>query len=847
MQSRKLRIIQLILVILFLPGISFAQQTLDEIDATPWADAVSPLDGAAPVMESIPFRQVKHVNSDRQISLSGTWNLSDGQGISVNASVPCGIHYALMEAGVIPDPRLGRNDTIAEQCSYKEWTLERTFQYDGSMTDPLLSFKGVANKCRVWLNGEMIGEHEGMFGGPDIAVGSFLRKGENTIKVELSRILVLGGGWTKDANESWKNTVVANCVYGWHYCRIPSLGIWNDVLILDRPVNRIENPFIMTRHHNGDMRLGLTIPETTSGEIRLLITPDNFKGQSQAYKASINNAKGNVAFDFHINNPQLWWPNDAGEQHLYRAEVQLVKDGKIVSVCSRRFGVRTIEMKPLPIAEEEQAKCYKWLFCINGRDMFIRGTGWCTMDVMLEFTRERYERFLAVARQQHVQMIRAWGGGMPETDTFYDVCDELGIMVLQEWPTCWDSHFVQPYDLLKETVERNTVRLRNHPSLAMWGGGNESYNLVSPTIDMMGRLSKELDGTRVFHRGEPRGGSRHDYHCWWENAPITYNLRMTAHFWGEFGIPSLPNIETINHYMNGERYEWPPKPESTFTHHTATFGYSEDIENLTQYAGYFMPFTSLEDVILGSQLAQTEGVRHTLERARTMWPETTGALYYKLNDNYPGLSWSSVDYQGAIKPLHYFARRAFAPTTSVLLFDTTNLARQEVILPYYLLNDDTTLNGKQMKAHLTVWNHRMECVYDSTFTLVPKQMVEKIADIKLNATQTTSEMLYLKTDLIGTGNKVIARNWYFSNYETRQGVLLESKASEVVMKKKGNRIIITNLSNHPAVGVTLSAPGYAKIFMPSDNYVWIDPHETITITTNVPQSVAIDWWNRKRF
>ena len=833
-------------MLMSMSGTVYAQQTLEDVDGQSWADAVSPLDGSAPIMTGIPLGQVKHAPNDRQISLSGQWTLSDGQGVRVSAKIPGSIHAALMAASVIPDPRLGRNDTIAEQCSYKGWTLERTFQYDGSLTDPLLVFKGVANKCRVWLNGTMIGEHEGMFGGPDIAVGNLLHNGANTIKVELSRILVEGGGWTRDANESWKNTVVANCVYGWHYCRIPSLGIWNDVFICDRPQQRIENPFIMTRHHNGDMRLALTVPETASGEIRLLVTPDNFKGKGQAFKADITNAKGNIAFDFHIDKPHLWWPNDAGEQNLYRAEVQLVKDGKIQSVCSQRFGVRTIEMKPLPLPAEERAKCYKWTFCINGRDMFVRGTGWCTMDALLNFTRERYSRFLTVAKQQHVQMLRAWGGGMPETDAFYDLCDELGIMVFQEWPCCWDSHRVQPYDLLKETVERNTVRLRNHPSLTLWGGGNESYNMVGEALDMMGRLSVELDGTRLFHRGEPRGGSRHDYHCWWQNQPITYNLRMTAHFWGEFGIPSLPHIETIRHYMNGERFVWPPDPESTFTHHTATFGYSEDIENLTQYAGYFMPFTSLESIILGSQLAQSEGVRHTLERARTMWPETTGALYYKLNDNYPGLSWSSVDYQGAIKPLHYFARRAFTPTTTVLMFDTTNLSNQNVTLPYFLLNDNTALNGKQLKAHLTVWNHQMACVFDTTITLTAHKMAQKIADIRLNAKQTTSDMLYLKTDLTGPDKKLIARNWYISNYETRQGVLLESKPSELSMKRKGNRIVIKNLSDQPAVGVTLSAPGHASEFMPSDNYVWIDPHETVTVTTNLPNDVTIDWWNRKK-
>ena len=134
---------------------------------------------------------------------------------------------------------------------------------------------------------------------------------------------------------------------------------------------------------------------------------------------------------------------------------------------------------------------------------------------------------------------------MPETDDFYELCDKYGILVMQEWPTAWNSHNTQPYAMLQETVERNTKRLRNHPSLIMWGAGNESDKPFGPAIDMMGRLSIELDGTRPFHRGEAWGGSQHNYNCWWDDAHLNHNLNMTAPFWGEFGIASLPHIETV--------------------------------------------------------------------------------------------------------------------------------------------------------------------------------------------------------------------------------------------------------------------------------------------------------------
>ena len=820
-----------------------AQQALDDIDRQQWADAVAPIDIPAIVMKPIGAKKIKHQTSDCERSLAGVWTLR-GHGVNISAKVPGSIHTALMEAAVLPDPRIGRNDTLAEQCSYQTWTLERTFDDDGTMNNPLLTFKGIANRCRIWVNGKEAASHEGMFGGPDVELAGLLKHGKNHIKVELLPIPeIYNGGWPSTANEAWKHTVVANCVYGWHYAKIPSMGIWDDVIIKDRPVTRIEQPFFITRNTAGDMRLQLTLPNEVSGEVRLLVSPVNFKGPRQAFQAPLSHAKGFVALDFKVDNPQLWWPNDRGKQNLYQAEIQLLVNGRIQSVCSQCFGIRTIQMTPFPEGPKEDL--YNWTFMVNGQKMFVKGTGWCTMDALLDFSKARYERFLTLARDQHIQIIRAWGGGLPETDTFYDLCDELGIMVIQEWPTAWNSHETQPYDMLKETVERNTLRLRNHPALVMWGGGNESDKPYGKVIDMMGRASVVLDGTRPFHRAEAWGGSLHNYNCWWDDRHLNHNLNMTARFWGEFGIPSLPHMESVQHYMNGERYQWPPEKESVFTHHTPIFGTNGEIKKLSQYAGYFMPLTTLEEVVFGSQLAQVVGVRHTLERARTRWPETTGALYYKLNDNYPGLSWSSIDYYGAAKPLHYFVQRAFAPTTTLLLFDRTNLTAQEVDLPYYLVDDTLRLKGQRAAAHLTVWNHQMECVADTTIVFLPQHSVELLATIKLNTQQTDSEMLYFKSDLMDEGGRLIARNWYFSNYETRPGVILESKGATVTMQQEGKTVTVTNHSAFPAVGVTISIAGESQRLTTSENYLWLDAGESRSVTLNMDNTVSVSWWNKE--
>ena len=432
---------------------------------------------------------------------------------------------------------------------------------------------------------------------------------------------------------------------------------------------------------------------------------------------------------------------------------------------------------------------------------------------------------------------------MPETDDFYELCDKYGILVMQEWPTAWNSHNTQPYTILQETVERNTKRLRNHPSLIMWGAGNELDKPFGPAIDMMGRLSIELDGTRPFHRGEAWGGSLHNYNCWWDDAHLNHNLNMTAPFWGEFGIASLPHIETVRRYLDEEKEVWPPQRSGNFTHHTPIFGTMREIEKLTQYSGYFMPKDSLASFILGSQLAQVVGVRHTLERARTLWPHTTGALYYKMNDNYPGVSWSCVDYYGIIKPVHYFVQKSFAPLAAVMLFDRSNLASQEVSLPVYLLDDCQTLEKEPYQVKVSIYNALLDTVATHTFNGIgDDNVVKKLGEINLNREQTKSTMLFFVLDII-KDNKNIYRNYYFTNYEVRPGSIVSMPQTEIKMERTGNMVTLTNTGKHPAIGVHVEVPEKMDQLIVSENYIWLNPQESKILKINLESPVIVKGWN----
>jgi beta-mannosidase len=717
------------------------RKSLDELDRESFKAGVWPME-----QEFERIELSKGTLFDTQvinhISLDGEWQLAQGgmepERLSgawqdgIVAEVPGSIHTALFQAGKLPDPTIGLNQKIARSESFKTWWMMRTFNYSSMNNSNTncpknikIIFSGVANKCKIWLNGNLLGSHEGMFGGPEFDVSQYIKE-INTLIVMLEPIPFESedtDGSNPDNNGSWRKTAVINNVYGWHYSNLPSLGIWQSVKIHDVPVVSMPNPFISAKNaKDGLMDLLINLESTEnkwSGLIKASIEPENFPGETYCFenKVSSDSKTKQMRFEFKIPEAHLWWPVDLGRPDLYKLRLFFTPDAEGDSEYKEIiFGIRTVEMKPLP--DGARPDKYNWTFSINGEPHFVKGTGWCTMDALLDFSKIRYERFISLAKLQHVQMLRAWGSGMPETDEFYDLCNRNGIMVLQEWPTAWNSHEDQPYDIFEETVRLNTLRLRNNPSLVMWGAGNETAYPFGSVIDMMGKISIELDGTRAFHRGEPWGGSVHDYSCYWGREHLDHNVRVKADFFGEFGLASMPVYESVQRYLpENEKNNWPPQEHGAFAHHTPIFNTRDCLSRITQYAHYFVPENcSMKEFIVGSQLSQVVGVRHTLERARTRWPDCSGVLYYKLNDNYPAASWSCVDWYGAPKISHYIFQDSFSPLHACVIFDSMNFAGTPISLPVFLLDDSDELNNLSWKVIVRAFNSELKQIRRAEFS-----------------------------------------------------------------------------------------------------------------------------------
>ncbi|MCC6694673.1 MAG: beta-mannosidase [Candidatus Hydrogenedentes bacterium] len=831
-------------------------RSLDEIDLLSYSPGPSPVEG--------PFTPVKLKKGTPEVQtgpnvldLSGAWEMAE-EGAdadrlgkawpdAIPAEVPGSVHTALLNAGKIPDPRVGLNDAMAREKSFKTWWFRKTFARPEGIGIARLVFDGVAIKAQVWLNGRLLGSHNGMFGGPVYDVTGLLRA-HNTLEVKIDPAPHTETG-IHGNNQAWRTTVVFNNCWGWHYSNIPQLGIWRPVRLERVPSVEVRDPFVAARDaHAGLMDLHVTLQGPQggwAGKLLCSIAGDTFDGEAYHFENEVKSGSAvqRALYRFTIPESRVWWPNGMGEHPLYRLKVAFLNsDGAVLDSASTTFGIRTVRMAPLPGGPTPDR--YNWTFVINGKPAFIKGNGWCTMDPLMDFSSDHYARFVELAESQHIQMFRAWGSGMPETDAFFDLCDRHGIMVLQEWPTAWNSHLEQPFDVMEETVRLNTIRLRNHPSLAMYGAGNESSNPFGAAIDMMGRLSVELDGTRPFHRGEPWGGSIHNYDCYWGRAPLDRNLSLTASFIGEFGLACMPSLESVLRYVpEAEQSIWPPAPDGAIAHHTPIFNTAQDMERLTQYSAYFAPQDNLEHFIQGSQLATATGVRHALELNRTRWPDCTGVLYYKMNDNYPAASWSCADWYGVPKIGHYVFQDSFNPLLACVLFQRLNAVGEAVTLPVYLLDDTDALKGKTWRVIVRVFNGQLQEIkrqeFDGKDDGAP---VRKLGEMALSAEENRSTPLLVVAE-IRVDDTVAHRTFYWTNYEAAPGCLFSMPQTSLSARAEGETLVVRNGGILPAVGVHFVCPEISDRFLADDGYFWLDPGEEHTVRVNATDGVRVAAWN----
>ena len=642
---------------------------------------------------------------------------------TIPATVPGNVEIDLQKAGLIKDPMVGNGTNELRKWEGNQWCYTKSFSApalaDGQRYQ--LFFGGIDCLADIWLNGEHIGKAENMLIEHTFDVTRIIKQnGENKLQVILRSTVMEGqnhllgqysmGNFASDESV-W--TRKAPHMYGWDIMpRLVSAGLWKNVELRVIKPTRIRNVnYIVTNvdtagHRawvNADVQLSIPFKKYDKATLKLTLTR---KGKV-AYDAAVKISSPTFRFGVYLEKADLWWPKGYGEPALYDAKLQILdEDGTVLSTDNQRIGLRTVRLN-MDSVNDLPRKRGDFSFYVNGERIFIHGTNWVPVDGLHSRDKQHYQKMIDMANDLNCNMIRCWGGNVYEDDSLFNLCDENGILIWQDFAMAC-TFYPQRADWtkgLEKEIQSVVVRLRNHPSLALWAGNTEDdgvfYQLRNfgwdPNKDVVSRklipqVLYEFDYTRPYIPSSPyfteavirRGANDDDLpenHLW---GPRGYykdqfykNQKCT--FISEQGYHGCPNVESIKKMMDKDcvypwtdglnwNDQWVTKSVRRYESWGKTYDRNNLMINQVKFLFGEVP-TKLEDFAFASQSVQAEAMKYFLEMFRGQKWDRTGMLWWNLRDGWPVISDAVVDYYYSKKMAYYFLRNA---ETDVCVFINDN-------------------------------------------------------------------------------------------------------------------------------------------------------------------------------
>ena len=637
----------------------------------------------------------------KKLDLAGNWNIASAdKKHRLVGPMPGSILQELEKAGVFGEKGLFWREAnrAAPALMDQEWTLSRTFVFEGAAKNLSLVelvCEGLDTLATLKLNGRLLGKTDNMHRTWRFDVSKLLKVGQNQIEIKFGNALeyiklannkrkVFDAGGGGETMKGFPHLRKSHCSFGWDWGpQAPDAGIWRPIRLEQRPAVRLDS--VRTEQVHADRKVRLSLSPEFVGETSLvhhlvytLVSPE---GQVIETKTA---PKGT---EFEIKKPELWWPVDMGAQPLYTVITEcFTSDKQLLERHEMKLGLRTLYVDRSPLKEGGE----RFVFVANGIPFFARGADWIPEDVFLTRpTPASTRRLLEDAKLAHFNNIRVWGGGVYPDDQFFELCDELGLVVWQDlmfacatYP--WDSDAAFRATTLIE-VRENVRRLRHHACLGLICGNNEmewgfeEWESVAPTkrmrreylemyqIDFARIIAEECSEAFYWPASPSSGGDFekpndsdkgdvHFWHVWHGRKPFEEYAKHEFRFLSEFGFESFPSLETCASFtLPEERNLLSPVMED---HQRCTGGNGTILYYMSEHLRITKDFKSS---LLASQFIQAEAMRFGIEHLRRHRGVCMGAVYWQFNDNWPVASWSSVDYYGRWKMLHYVARRIFAP------------------------------------------------------------------------------------------------------------------------------------------------------------------------------------------
>lgn len=622
------------------------------------------------------------------------------------ASVPTSVYTVLAANGQIPEPYWKGNEDLVRDVINDDFLYTCTFDADPELFGQdqiLLRFDGIDTIADIYLNDVLLGHTFNMHRIWEFSPGSCLKPGSNKLEVLLHSPLKAADQafadcptrGTEDAWEGFSHIRKAHYMYGWDWgAHLPDAGIFRSVSLLGISKARIDSVYICQVHEEDKVTLYFSPSLCTAGDWDREQTLQELRKQegdlSYTYRVTVTDPEGSsftledAPESVQISDPQLWWPNGLGRQPLYQISVDLLYNEKVLDTWTRKIGLRTLTM----CVEKDQWGT-SFAHMVNGVRFFAMGGDYIPEEHLLgRISSEKRQRLLEDAKLANFNTIRVWGGGYYPDDEFFDLCDQLGLVVWEDFMFACSVYELTPEfeDNIVHEFADNIKRIRHHASLGLWCGNNEMESFVKEG-EWVSKPSEVRDYLFMYERIIPQvlekydpetfywpsspssGGSfddpqdpdRGDVHFWqvWHgNKPFSEYRKYGFRYLSEFGFQSFPSVKTVEEGISDDPQDWNIFSYVMEKHQRNNAANGKIMNYLQQTYKYPYDFSSL---VYASQLLQADAIRYGVEHFRRNRGRCMGAVYWQLNDCWPVTSWSSIDYYGRWKALHYYAKRFFSP------------------------------------------------------------------------------------------------------------------------------------------------------------------------------------------
>ena len=864
----------------------------------------------------------------------------------ISVKHPTSVQWAMYKAGKLPHPYEHENSRQYRWIEDKLWYYQKEFTVPFGNEYVFLCFDGLDYFSRIWLNGELLGRHEGMFGGPAIEISEKIKPGQKNILIveiesgnrdpEIRKYYTPKEGFF--AGDGAKRGQGAPVVKGWaftggtgaeHYY---TLGMWKGARIEIVKKTHMERPYLYTESISGNKAIlsfsteifvnahSLKYKMHPWGNVVLSRgTPSNLliPVENLTLKIELTD-RDKVAFTknipvkafqgrtwvnekLEIENPKLWWPNGMGDPNLYDIQLTLLENGNPVDKLQFEFGIRTIERK-LTTGPQVEEEWEDWHFIINGKPIFVRGTNWMPADWLLELTDSRYKWLLEMADNAGMQMIRVWGSGIQESESFYKYCNRFGIMVWQDFQISHVNTPNWPQDVVEAHVMQNIYRLRNMPSLALWNGGNgmNPYAYENSTITgITERYVRRFDPARFYSRSSSAAGNAHLYP---DMDPSWYGkLYRYVPFISETGIHSIPDVKNLKKVIDpkefvnlGDMYSDDfVKEHKEIIHHFAEYNPAR-VPRMISRASHIdnMKNPSIESIAEATQIGAGEFYQVLTDGMLANYPYSTGLLYWVFNRMWPVFS-AIMLVDGHSQPVapYYFTKRGFEQTHVSIQMERLLWAAGETVQMSPTVINHTEKQYPGATVHLKILDNTFKTIWNSSQNTNIKKgvYVENLQQESFTIPQNyKNNFFFVIAELTDENNQIISRSVYwprttqlmddetyrnnyikepqswpiFENGPWLKPTVAKTKTSlainQVNIKSKtDDRLILTislsNTGKHPSFMTQINLAEDFRFYL-SDNYFWLSPGETKQLEMHIwsdgknndsKATVQLSSWNAK--